>query len=186
MMMDEPEKVDGESPEPVVTGVEDVKETPVSNTSVSDGTPQPQLDDPFPGFAGPSLEELTNGVAAASGAKDAAFSDDGFEPIPETVLDELRRDITAAIKTVYDPEIPVDIYELGLIYMVDIHNDRSVDVEMTLTSPGCPVAGDMPGWVVDAIAGVDGVKAARVRLSFDPPWDMSMMSDEARFALNMF
>ena len=186
MMMDEPEKVDGESPEPVVTGVEDVKETPVSNTSVSDGTPQPQLDEPFPGFAGPSPEKLTNGVAAASGEKDAAFSDDGFEPIPETVLDELRRDITAAIKTVYDPEIPVDIYELGLIYKVDISNDRSVHVQMTLTSPGCPVAGEMPEWVVNAVVGVEGVQKAKVTLTFDPPWGVSMMSDEARFALNMF
>lgn len=131
--------------------------------------------------------DLEGGFAAQSpGAETANFADDGFDPIPDDELDRLRRDITAGIKTVFDPEIPVDIYELGLIYRVDIHNDRSVDVEMTLTSPGCPVAGDMPGWVVDAIAKVDGVKAVRVRLSFDPPWDMSMMSEEARFALNMF
>ncbi len=109
-----------------------------------------------------------------------------FPPISEEELERLRRDIVAAIKTVYDPEIPVDIYELGLIYKVDIEDDRSVHVEMTLTSPGCPVAGDMPGWVVDAILDVDGVKGAKASLSFDPPWDMSMMSEEARFALNMF
>ena len=95
-------------------------------------------------------------------------------------------DIVAAIKTVYDPEIPVDIYELGLIYRADIEPDRSVSVEMTLTSPGCPVAGEMPQWVVDAVVGVEGVQRAKVALTFDPPWDMSMMSEEARFALNMF
>lgn len=116
----------------------------------------------------------------------AAENDAELPPIPDEELERLRRDITAAIKTVYDPEIPVDIYELGLIYRVDIENDRSVHVEMTLTSPGCPVAGDMPGWVVDAVLNVDGVKGAKASLSFDPPWDMSMMSDEARFGLNMF
>ena len=109
-----------------------------------------------------------------------------FPPIPQEEIERITRDIIAAIKTVYDPEIPVDIYELGLIYKVDIANDRSVHVEMTLTSPGCPVAGEMPEWVVNAVVGVEGVKKAKVTLSFDPPWDMSMMSEEARFALNMF
>lgn len=112
--------------------------------------------------------------------------DEEYPPIPQEEIDRLTADIISAIKTVYDPEIPVDIYELGLIYQVDIQNDRSVHVEMTLTSPGCPVAGEMPGWVVDAVVGVDGVKKAKATLSFDPPWDMSMMSEEARFALNMF
>lgn len=111
---------------------------------------------------------------------------DGLPPIPEDELERIKADIVAAIKTVYDPEIPVDIYELGLIYKVDIHDDRSVDVEMTLTSPGCPVAGEMPEWVSNAVVGVEGVKKANVVLSFDPPWDMSLMSEEARFALNMF
>ncbi len=109
-----------------------------------------------------------------------------FPPIPQEEIERITRDIIAAIKTVYDPEIPVDIYELGLIYQVDIANDRSVHVEMTLTSPGCPVAGEMPEWVVNAVVGVEGVNKAKVTLSFDPPWDMSMMSEEARFALNMF
>ena len=112
--------------------------------------------------------------------------DDGYPPLPEEELERIRRDITAAIKTVYDPEIPVDIYELGLIYKVDISNDRAVHVEMTLTSPGCPVAGEMPEWVVNAVVDVEGVNKAKVTLSFDPPWEQSMMSDEARFALNMF
>ena len=90
------------------------------------------------------------------------------------------------MKTVYDPEIPVDIYELGLIYRIDINDDRDVDVEMTLTAPGCPVAGDMPGWVENAVGAVEGVGLVRVQLVFNPPWDPSRMSDEARVALNMF
>ncbi len=116
----------------------------------------------------------------------AAAASEEHPPIPEDELERISRDIVAAIKTVYDPEIPVDIYELGLIYKVDIENDRSVQVEMTLTTPGCPVAGEMPEWVVNAVVGVEGVKKAKVELTFDPPWDMSMMSEEARFALNMF
>lgn len=117
---------------------------------------------------------------------EAAAAQEEFPPIPDDEIERIKNDITAAIKTVYDPEIPVDIYELGLIYKVDIENDRSVHVEMTLTSPACPVAGEMPEWVVNAVVAVDGVKKAKVVLSFDPPWDMSMMSEEARFALNMF
>ncbi|GBF25849.1 iron-sulfur cluster carrier protein [bacterium MnTg02] len=92
----------------------------------------------------------------------------------------------AAIKTVYDPEIPVDIYELGLIYRIDVDDDRDVIVDMTLTAPGCPVAGDMPIWVENAVRSVSGVGDVKVNLVFDPPWDMSRMSDEARLALNMF
>jgi len=87
---------------------------------------------------------------------------------------------------VFDPEIPVDIYELGLIYKVDVSDDRDVVVEMTLTAPGCPVAGEMPGWVEDAVRTVEGVKSARANLVFDPPWDPSRMSDEAKLQLNMF
>ena len=105
--------------------------------------------------------------------------------IPQDELNRITDDLIAAFKSVFDPEIPVDIYELGLIYKVDIDDDRKVDVEMTLTAPGCPVAGDMPGWVETAARGVDGVKDVEVRLTFDPPWDPSRMSDEARLALNM-
>ena len=101
-------------------------------------------------------------------------------------LDQLTDDLIEALKTVFDPEIPVDIYELGLIYKVDVNDDRDVVVEMTLTAPGCPVAGEMPGWVEDAVKKVDGVKSARANLVFDPPWDSSKMSDEAKLALNMF
>ena len=105
--------------------------------------------------------------------------------IPQAELDRITDDLIAAFKTVYDPEIPVDIYELGLIYKVDINDDRHVDVEMTLTAPGCPVAGEMPGWVEDAARKVEGVKSAKATIVFDPPWDPSRMSDEARLQLNM-
>lgn len=101
-------------------------------------------------------------------------------------LEQLTADIVAAIKTVYDPEIPADIYELGLIYKIDVDDNRNVDVVMTLTAPGCPVAGDMPVWVENAVNSVPGINSTRVELTFDPPWDMSRMSDEARLALNMF
>ena len=101
-------------------------------------------------------------------------------------LDALTNKMIEAIKTVYDPEIPVDIYELGLIYKIDVDDNRNIDVDMTLTAPGCPVAGEMPIWVENAIASIDGIGTVRVNLVFDPPWDMSRMSDEARVALNMF
>ncbi len=106
--------------------------------------------------------------------------------IPADELARMTDDIVAAMKTVYDPEIPVDIYELGLIYKVDIDDDRNVAVEMTLTAPGCPVAGDMPGWVENAVSTVGGVKSVKVDLVFDPPWDHSRMSEEARVAMNMW
>ena len=101
-------------------------------------------------------------------------------------IDRMTDDIIEALKSVFDPEIPVDIYELGLIYKVDLSDDRDVVVEMTLTAPGCPVAGEMPIWVEQAVMKVDGVKSARAELTFDPPWDASKMSDEAKLALNMF
>ena len=100
--------------------------------------------------------------------------------------DQLKDDLVAALKTVFDPEIPVDIYELGLIYRLDVDAERNIEVDMTLTAPGCPVAGDMPGWVENAVSSVPGVGQVKVNLVFDPPWDPSRMSDEARLALNMF
>lgn len=105
--------------------------------------------------------------------------------IPQAELNRITDDLIAAFKSVYDPEIPVDIYELGLIYKVDIDDDRKVDIDMTLTAPGCPVAGDMPGWIENAARTVEGITDVEVRLTFDPPWDPSRMSDEARLALNM-
>ena len=106
--------------------------------------------------------------------------------IPADELARLSDDVISALKTVYDPEIPSDIYELGLIYKVDIDDDRNVDIEMTLTAPGCPVAGEMPGWVEAAVAKVEGIRSASAQLVFDPPWDPSRMSDEAKLSLNMF
>jgi FeS assembly SUF system protein len=106
--------------------------------------------------------------------------------LPPEEIERLTADIVAALKTVYDPEIPADIYELGLIYRIDIDDERNVAVEMTLTAPACPVAGEMPTWVENAVNAVPGVANAKVTLTFDPPWDQSRMSDEARLALNMF
>ena len=106
--------------------------------------------------------------------------------IPPAELDAFTDQLIEKLKTVYDPEIPVDIYELGLIYKVDVSDDRDVVVEMTLTAPGCPVAGEMPEWVEDAVMSVPGVRSCTVNLVFDPPWDPSRMSDEAKLQLNMF
>ena len=118
------------------------------------------------------------------------FADAWAEPqkaaLPQAELDRLTDELIAALKTVYDPEIPVDIYELGLIYKVDLSDDKDVLIDMTLTAPGCPVAGEMPGWIEDAVMKVEGIKSARANLVFDPPWDSSKMSDEAKLALNMF
>lgn len=99
-------------------------------------------------------------------------------------LDRITDDLIAEFKKVYDPEIPVDVYELGLIYKVDF-NEGHVDVDMTLTAPGCPVAGEMPGWVEAACLKVRGVTSAKVNLVFDPPWTPARMSDEAKLELNM-
>lgn len=106
--------------------------------------------------------------------------------LPPEEIDRLTDDIVAALKTVYDPEIPSDIYELGLIYRVDIADDRQITIDMTLTAPGCPVAGEMPGWVENAVGAVPGVAGVTVNMTFDPPWDQSRMSDEARVALDMW
>jgi FeS assembly SUF system protein len=106
--------------------------------------------------------------------------------IPQDELNALTDKLVAQLKTVFDPEIPVDIYELGLIYKVDVSDDYAVAIDMTLTAPGCPVAGDMPGWVRDAIVKIPEVKDCAVNLVFEPPWDPSLMSDEAKLELNMF
>ncbi|MGQ0533694.1 MAG: SUF system Fe-S cluster assembly protein [Caulobacteraceae bacterium] len=105
--------------------------------------------------------------------------------LPQAELDRITDDLVAQFKTVFDPEIPVDIYELGLIYKVDINEEGFVDIEMTLTAPGCPVAGEMPGWVEAAARKVRGVTGAKVNLVFDPPWTPARMSDEAKLELNM-
>lgn len=105
--------------------------------------------------------------------------------LPKAELDRITDDLVAQFKTVFDPEIPVDIYELGLIYKVDINDEGFVEIEMTLTAPGCPVAGEMPGWVQEAALRVRGVTGAKVDLVFDPPWTPARMSDEAKLELNM-
>ncbi len=110
-----------------------------------------------------------------------------FDPaIDETEQARLQDEIVAACKTVYDPEIPCDIYELGLIYKIEVPESRLVAVQMTLTAPGCPVAGDIVASVEEAVGGVGGAIGAAVDLVFDPPWDQGRMSDEARISLDMF
>lgn len=145
------------------------------------------LDDPAKPEAPPAVHDTT----AAADAPERHPKALDLDKVPgsalsQEVLEQMTADIVAAIKTVYDPEIPADIYELGLIYTIDMDDDRNVNVVMTLTAPGCPVAGEMPIWVENAVASVAGVGRVHVELTFDPPWDMSRMSDEARLALNMF
>jgi len=118
-----------------------------------------------------------------AGPNSAAFA---TSTLPQEELERMTGDIVAALKTVYDPEIPADIYELGLIYRVDIDDDRTVHVQMTLTAPGCPVAGEMPMWVQQAISGVEGVMDVDVDLVFDPPWTPERMSEEAQIAVGMW
>jgi FeS assembly SUF system protein len=106
--------------------------------------------------------------------------------IPPDELQRMTEDIIASLKTVYDPEIPADIYELGLIYKIDIEDDRSVSIDMTLTAPGCPVAGEMPGWVENAVGTVGGVSGVTVNMTFDPPWTAARMSEEAQIAVGWY
>lgn len=104
--------------------------------------------------------------------------------LPKEEIERLTADLIAALKTVYDPEIPVDIYELGLIYKIEMDDDRLIRIDMTLTAPGCPVAGEMPAWVENAARSVEGVADVEVRMVFDPPWSPERMSEEAQVALN--
>lgn len=107
----------------------------------------------------------------------------GGGAIPADEMARITADVVKALKTVYDPEIPVDIYELGLIYKVDLSDERLLAVDMTLTAPGCPVAGEMPGWVEGALRGIAGVEDVKVNMTFDPPWTPDRMSDEAKLEL---
>ncbi|AKO97178.1 MAG: SUF system Fe-S cluster assembly protein [Marinovum algicola] len=102
---------------------------------------------------------------------------------PSSTEHPLYDNIVEACRTVYDPEIPVNIYDLGLVYTIEISPENKVMIIMTLTAPGCPVAGEMPGWLVDAVSPVDGVQEVDVEITWDPPWGMDMMSDEARLEL---
>ncbi len=102
---------------------------------------------------------------------------------PSSTDHPLYEPVVEACRTVFDPEIPVNIYDLGLVYTIAIDAESAVDIQMTLTAPGCPVAGEMPGWVQDAVESVPGVRQVNVNMVFDPPWGMEMMSDEARLEL---
>ena len=110
----------------------------------------------------------------------------GGSAISPAELERITGDIIAALKTVYDPEIPADIYELGLVYRIDIDDDRLVTIDMTLTAPGCPVAGEMPGWVENAVGVVPGVYGVKVNMVFDPPWTPDRMSEEAQVATDWY
>lgn len=150
------------------------------------------------------MDENVATAVEAEGFATANLATEGFEPtdagertgepnppaggssLPPEELERLTDDLIAALKTVYDPEIPADIYELGLIYRIDIDDDRAVTIDMTLTAPGCPVAGEMPGWVENAASAVEGVGDVKVNMVFDPPWDASRMSEEARVALDWY
>lgn len=123
---------------------------------------------------------------AADDASLPAAANGAVSAIPADELARLTDDIVLALKTVYDPEIPADIYELGLIYKIDIEDDRSVKIDMTLTAPGCPVAGEMPGWVQNAVATVEGVSDVEVNMVFDPPWSPDRMSEEAQVAVGWY
>ncbi len=107
-------------------------------------------------------------------------------PLPDGVVVAGKEAAIAALRTVHDPEIPVNIYDLGLIYDLEIKSDGSMRVEMTLTTPNCPVAGDLPMWVADAVAGVEGIGEVAVHLVWEPQWTMDRMTDEAKLALDLF
>src|SRR5712691_8928174 len=126
----------------------------------------------------PTVEKPAEGAPPAPAGKSSA--------LPEDEITRLTDEIVAALKTVYDPEIPADIYEIGLIYRIDIADDRAVKVDMTLTTPNCPSAAELPAMVENAVSSVPGVGEVKVNIVWDPPWDPSRMSDEARAVLNMW
>lgn len=135
----------------------------------------------------PGLEAHKDAVPADPAPKRDLIDVSGAPITPPTPeeLERITNDVIMQLKSVYDPEIPVDIYELGLIYKVEIEDDRLLKVDMTLTAPGCPVAGEMPEWVREACEVVAGVRKCEVSMTFDPPWTMDRMSDEAKLELNM-
>ena len=129
------------------------------------------------------MEDSVNETAAPEAPVNAPVT---ASTIPADELARLTDDIVSALKTVYDPEIPADIYELGLVYRIDIEDDRQVKIDMTLTAPGCPVAGEMPGWVENAVGAVEGVSGVEVNMTFDPPWSPDRMSEEAQVAVGWY
>ncbi len=131
------------------------------------------------------LDEPTTTAATEAPSAEQPVADKP-SAIPPEEMSRLTDEIVGALKTVYDPEIPADIYELGLIYRVDVGDDRLVSIDMTLTTPNCPSAAELPAQVENAVAGVPGVREAKVTIVWDPPWDPSRLSDEARAVLNMW
>ena len=131
-------------------------------------------------------EPITTDAGQQGAAPPAAVAPPAASTLPADEIARLTDDIIAALKTVYDPEIPADIYELGLIYKVDIADDRAVAIDMTLTTPNCPSAQELPVMVENAVASVAGVGEVKVTIVWDPPWEQSRMSDEARAVLNMW
>jgi FeS assembly SUF system protein len=161
---------------------------------MSEATAKPARDDPpashsSHGYGGSGSREARDeggrGVSAPSAAAEPN-SLPASSTMPPEELEAFGNELIAALKTVYDPEIPVDIYELGLIYKVDVADNRDVTVDMTLTAPGCPVAGEMPNMVRNALLGVPGIGEVTVNMTFDPPWTPDRMSEEAKLELNMF
>ncbi|MGH6664742.1 MAG: SUF system Fe-S cluster assembly protein [Pseudolabrys sp.] len=132
----------------------------------------------------PEAEIKTEAPSADKAPENANIT--GSSNLPQAELNRLTDDIIAGLKTVYDPEIPADIYEIGLIYKIDIGDDKAVKIDMSLTSPNCPSAQELPIMVENAVLSVPGVKEAKVTVVWDPPWDPSRMSDEARLVLNMW
>ena len=145
---------------------------------MTDETTQTGAEEPV-SAATPTTEDQG---ASAPGA--ARITPTASSAIPPEDVERITQDLIGVLKTVYDPEIPVDIYELGLIYKVELDDDRNVTIDMTLTAPGCPVAGEMPGWVENAAMSVEGIKDVTVNMVFDPPWTPERMSEEAQVALN--
>jgi FeS assembly SUF system protein len=162
-----------------------IEETQRNDREGSPDDISPGMTQSAPGHVQTPSEAPAPGKPGAA-PEPAEIEEHGPSSLLPDEFEQLRGDLVAALKTVYDPEIPVDIYELGLIYKIDVDDDRNIEIELTLTAPGCPVAGEMPGWVENAVGAVPGVGQVKVNLVFDPPWDMSRMSDEARLALNMF
>jgi len=137
------------------------------------------------GKSGTMTDNAEIAEAPAVGEDDAPLIEtSGSGALPPGELERLTNDLIAALKTVYDPEIPVDIYELGLIYKVEMDDERNIRIDMTLTAPGCPVAGELPVWVENAASSVEGVQSVEVNMVFDPPWNPERMSEEAQVALN--
>jgi FeS assembly SUF system protein len=129
---------------------------------------------------------MSEDIQAKPEAQAEAQSSPVASSLAPEALDAFGKELISALKTVYDPEIPVDIYELGLIYKVDVSDAKDVTVDMTLTAPGCPVAGEMPEMVRTALESVPGIGQVKVNMTFDPPWTPERMSEEAKLELNMF